>query len=856
MQYRTVQTGDTVSVASSSMGGADSDYVIMEWAGLLDVKAYLSQQGFGTNMLCGGAITPTAGVDCVVVGGAVIGGDDAYDPDVTPAAGVTEIYDNDLGGFAPSCWVGYRTVLAPSGSYSVGGTIDESSVWGGVTVSVVPFAPVANFSGTPLTGTAPLLVQFTDLSVNSPLSWAWDFGDGGTSTEQHPEHEYTAPGSYTVSLTVTRSVYSDVETKVAYVVVAAQQYHARLDALSILIKPYTYHRRAAPQFGARFATGDPDYNSLTFWQHWAQTCWIGGMGQETWQDDSMYDEAVGVDTSLHDRVSLSRDLTQNGATWELDGKSNEREFVVFEDRLYCLQHNRGVGQYDPDADAKIYRYVQASDTWELFKTFTGVVARRIYAWNGSLLVGTTADFIHRWDGTTWTTIALPAGETGTAYGMCAYRDRLYVGFGRATSGTKTSKIWRLKSDWTWDGSTPFFENPGEGGFVGRMEVHLGYLYMLTNYASVLRTDGNNTFEIWNFGTDARGAGIISYDGRLFISTMHPDGTDVFSQGGLYVLSGSAMTQLKVWGKVGRYTYPGMTMALHDGRLYYAASDLFGMQPGFGIAVYDAAEDAHSIFAANSDTTTYPDVEGDGTDYNVGSVAFFGGRLWMSCRRQGVFKTSVSFRDYILSRSQATYDLSGTAETNGGWLVSSTFDGGNAIRKMWRRIRVEAQIPSADTSIEVDYSLDDGTTWVSTTLALAESHGTEKVYDVMLTDIYARRFKYRVRLATVDADETPVLRSVVVSYMMMPDPQWLWEFVVPVAERQHLLDDTTIDQDPEAILEAFRAMYRDQQIVQFTDIEGSVWEVLVYGYDEAVPQTIRDIEGEVRFTLLEALEGDS
>jgi PKD repeat protein len=38
-------------------------------------------------------------------------------------------------------------------------------------------APVAAFSGTPTSGSAPLTVAFTDESTNTPTSWAWTFGD-------------------------------------------------------------------------------------------------------------------------------------------------------------------------------------------------------------------------------------------------------------------------------------------------------------------------------------------------------------------------------------------------------------------------------------------------------------------------------------------------------------------------------------------------------------------------------------------------------------------------------------------------------------------------------------------------------
>jgi PKD repeat protein len=62
-------------------------------------------------------------------------------------------------------------------------------------------------------GPAPLNVAFRDLSAGSPESWAWDFGDGSRSSEQNPVHRYLSPGSYTVSLTVTRGDQSDTKTQ-------------------------------------------------------------------------------------------------------------------------------------------------------------------------------------------------------------------------------------------------------------------------------------------------------------------------------------------------------------------------------------------------------------------------------------------------------------------------------------------------------------------------------------------------------------------------------------------------------------------------------------------------------------------
>ncbi len=48
----------------------------------------------------------------------------------------------------------------------------------------------------------PYTATFTDQSTNA-VSWLWDFGDGTSSTQQHPVHVYNAPGNYNVSLTIT-----------------------------------------------------------------------------------------------------------------------------------------------------------------------------------------------------------------------------------------------------------------------------------------------------------------------------------------------------------------------------------------------------------------------------------------------------------------------------------------------------------------------------------------------------------------------------------------------------------------------------------------------------------------------------
>lgn len=79
--------------------------------------------------------------------------------------------------------------------------------------------PVANFSGSPLAGCSPLIVNFQDLSTGGPTSWNWNFGNGNTSTLQNPIATYFTPGTYTITLTVTNAGGSNTLVRTNYITV-------------------------------------------------------------------------------------------------------------------------------------------------------------------------------------------------------------------------------------------------------------------------------------------------------------------------------------------------------------------------------------------------------------------------------------------------------------------------------------------------------------------------------------------------------------------------------------------------------------------------------------------------------------
>jgi gliding motility-associated-like protein len=96
----------------------------------------------------------------------------------------------------------------PNISNALGGTHTVSVTDGNNCVATTTVAvpagstpPIANFTFTPSISCEGMNVQFTDSSTNA-LTWLWDFGGTGSSTEQHPGFTFPYSGNYTVTLIV------------------------------------------------------------------------------------------------------------------------------------------------------------------------------------------------------------------------------------------------------------------------------------------------------------------------------------------------------------------------------------------------------------------------------------------------------------------------------------------------------------------------------------------------------------------------------------------------------------------------------------------------------------------------------
>ncbi|MDD4483801.1 MAG: PKD domain-containing protein [Methanoregula sp.] len=158
----------------------------------------------------------------------------------TPTSGLAPliVQFTDTSAGSPTSWAwtfgdgNTSTAQNPQHTYAAPGlytvTLNATNEYGSDTETktdyITVYSPItAQFTANITGGTAPVAVQFTDLSTGGPTSWLWTFGDGNTSTAQNPQHTYITAGAHTVTLTASHPYSSDTETKTRYITIAVLQ---------------------------------------------------------------------------------------------------------------------------------------------------------------------------------------------------------------------------------------------------------------------------------------------------------------------------------------------------------------------------------------------------------------------------------------------------------------------------------------------------------------------------------------------------------------------------------------------------------------------------------------------------------
>jgi outer membrane protein assembly factor BamB len=215
------KTGDWIRV-SPCIGDDGTIYVVSfdEYLHAVYPNGTMKWKSF-----CGAGTSPTIGLDGTIY----CGGYDLYAfyPENGSVKWVYDIPGTVEGGtpcssidgtiFLGTWEGGYLIAVNPNGTEqwrkSIGGTDSPPAIGadgtvyigGGQTLYAFGKGPLWVEANGPYSGYAHSLIQFSGTIYGGtlPYSYHWDFGDGTTSTEQNPKHDYDHHGNYTAAFTVT-----------------------------------------------------------------------------------------------------------------------------------------------------------------------------------------------------------------------------------------------------------------------------------------------------------------------------------------------------------------------------------------------------------------------------------------------------------------------------------------------------------------------------------------------------------------------------------------------------------------------------------------------------------------------------
>ncbi|MDZ4701516.1 MAG: PKD domain-containing protein [Rhodothermales bacterium] len=152
-------------------------------------------------------------------------------------------YTWDFGDGTESPMLDGTHTYAQPGTYTVRFSAENkgSSDTGVHTVVVVPRPnppEIVTITANPPDPNTQTEVAFTSNVVgDTPLTYAWTFGDGGTATEPNPTHTFTTPGRYTVTLNITNANGTDQQTTQVVVVPTEAAYCSEILELNAAYFP-------------------------------------------------------------------------------------------------------------------------------------------------------------------------------------------------------------------------------------------------------------------------------------------------------------------------------------------------------------------------------------------------------------------------------------------------------------------------------------------------------------------------------------------------------------------------------------------------------------------------------------------
>ena len=566
-----------------------------------------------------------------------------------------------------------------------------------------------------------------------------------------------------------------------------------------------------------------------FWKEWTMRSFHGGERLErVLSDDDLdsyrYHDAEGLDQSLLSKwgelklaPALTRSLYTQSASMPMTVTSDGATLIVGLDESPFIKLWTSASGW-----ANATAVAGSGAVTDLITAGTALYGVR----NGHVI--TSAD-----TGGTWTEV----GSYSTAVGVAYVNEDLWVGKSDGVyNHTDSEEVTTLGCDciagyrenvyfgkdrrlYRYDGRATYLYDELPMGFnltalipYRQVLLILGYYKVRSGYRGavyyIVQGTENHLYSLGDYSADHRIYACAGSDDEIFFANPKRGGAD------RYDLEAGGITNAPCWGEAG--TIPFKSMAVCEGYLFIGRYENIES----GTAQAAGSDTTHTTLSSAASATN--DIYNGETIYftggagagQVATITDYVGATKLATHTAVETPADATTTYYIGSDGVYIADIQNpSAFATSGWLTTAEYDFGwsNDV-KLFGSIYLEHRELAQGEAIDVDYSLDGGTTWLDAG-GSAVAGTTNKT--LTLDDVTGQTIKVKLTL-TGTGTSTPTLTKLVVRGAACTDSKWMWDLRFLVIQRWGGV----------ASLTALRDAIESQRQLDFEDRDGQEYKVVV------------------------------
>ncbi len=592
---------------------------------------------------------------------------------------------------------------------------------------------------------------------------------------------------------------------------ATSKYHITIansdGTFGFITKQYSSRQKPDTLFGSRFSTGDISYSTMSRWQRFAQTSWIGGAFQKYLEDRTKFRVSRDIDILTNGDFKLSKKIS---AAALYDGSTPIRKGIRFNGATYF-------------SDGRYIRYTTDDyATVNTSKDFgSGKVCTDLEIYNGELwaAVGTFGLWHHDTsDHTTWAEQQDAAVTVPCDY-LQTWGDNLYL---------VTTNIIQY-----WDGSAfttvKDFSSGGDSVYyIKKPREYAGAIYFPINIAA---TDGvgelwyynGTTLDVVYTGYDPIGQEIIVYDSLLFFVVYGLDNVTIKT------FNGTTVGTLQTFEVAAGITLYGTGLTYGSGALYGAGSDSYLDPVHFSIwrnnlvVVMQRTTTQNAILLYNTLGWTEHISLPVGANYSA--------CLWLEDR-----SLFIGGSDGDIYKVEFDY-----AST--GFLQGSIWDADlQDINKLFADVILKHEPLESGDSIDVWYRADASQSFVF--LGTADTDGAIQSiisFPTGVNSVVTTSFEYRLVLNSADGSTTPIVKDLIMRYILSPEnSKRVFEYTIECTKKMKLLDGTFEADAPSEMIANLWGLKTSGELLTLVDEEGDSHTVV---FSDTTPEVVTPFAGD-------------